>query len=52
MNNSKKDESLVGIGSLLPVNIANLDSLGASKENCENNLYNSMEEGVYKTFHF
>ena len=52
MNNSKKDESLVEIGSLLAVNVANLDSLGASKDNCENNLYNSMEEGVYKTFNF
>ena len=52
MNNSKKDESLVEIGSLLAVNVANLDSLRASKDNCENNLYNSMEEGVYKTFNF
>jgi hypothetical protein len=53
MNNSK-EEPLVEIGSILAPDNSNLDldSLRSSKGDCNKNLYDIYEDGVYETFNF
>ena len=54
MNNSKKEEPLVENVNILVPNYINLDldSLRSSKGDCEKNLYDIYEDGVYETFNF
>ena len=54
MNNSKKEEPLVENENILVPNYNNLDldSLRSSKGDCEKNLYDIYEDGVYETFNF
>ena len=54
MNNSKKEEPLVENENILVPNYINLDldSLRSSKGDCEKNLYDIYEDGVYETFNF
>lgn len=54
MINSKKEEPLVEIGSLLMPNYYSLDmdTLRYSKGDCDKNLYDSFEDGIYETFDF
>ena len=53
MNNSK-EEPLVEIGSILAPDNSNLDldSLRSSRGDCDKNLYDIYENGVYETFNF
>jgi len=54
MINSKKEEPLVEIGSILSPNYdtLDLDNLKSSKSDCEKNIYDIDKEGVYETFNF
>ena len=51
MNNSK-EEPLFDIGSSLLPKYEHKGSLAISEGNCEKYLYNSLKNGVYKTFNF
>ena len=54
MNNSKKEEPLVENTNILLPNYNNidLDSIRYSKGDCDKNLYDIYEDGVYETFNF
>jgi len=54
MNNSKKEEPIVEIDSLLKTDYHSIDlsSYSSSKGDCEKNLYDMSEDGVYETFDF
>jgi len=54
MNNSKKEEPIVEIESLLKTeyNTIDLSSFSSSKVDCEKNLFDMNIDGVYETFDF